>query len=163
LAQLSEEELNFLRSDDRLVEMRNLITDQHRHLRVEIGTAALAAQECAARFVAALDEYELKLQEAMRSQRTFAGHLASKALKDKGELGLTAGMGILGLVAAPPWSFLLTAISAIVGGQSIRGLVQSSREEVREGVHHLADLKQTPMAVCANARRRAANNAPKTS
>jgi hypothetical protein len=155
LGNLSEEELAFIRGEGRLIELRRVMCGKHHLLRTEIGRAPAVARESARSFLAALDEYQALLQRMVTEASLGTGRrIARKAKEDLGEIGLTGSVGILGLAAAPPWSFILAGVGAVVGGQSARGIVTTAREEGRKVKTALDNLLNSPLSICLKAKRR---------
>jgi hypothetical protein len=154
LGHITDEEISFLRTEDRLREMRALLSGEHQRLRTHIGTATSAARESGKEFLNKLDEYEKGLREAIGSRHSKGKLMLQTGKQEAGQIGLTAAFGTLGLIAAPPWSFLLTAASAIVGGQSAFGIEKIARQEMRNEEAKIAALEQSPLSVCLGARHR---------
>lgn len=155
MRQLTDKELSIIRTDNRLSQMRAIVRQSHHGIVREIAQAPMVAQQAASNFIERLDEYERQLREITENKSSLASLVWEKTREQAGELGLTGIMGVLGLVAAPPWSYALSAIGAVVGGQSARGIVRSALKEREKQENEKDDLQFTPLAVCLQARNRA--------
>jgi hypothetical protein len=149
LENLSEDEIAFIRRADRLAEMRVLLSIDHATCRNRMNIAPKIAEAAAPRFVETLASYKEELAKIVQNlSANRAMKVVRKAKPESLESGLTGATGALGLIVAPPWSFLLTAIGILIGGQSIRGIASAVSEEIDRELTTERLLRSSPLSVC---------------
>lgn len=152
LGDLAENEIAFLRSHERLSEIRRLLAIEHEASRAHIALAPELARGASERFLQALATYKIELQGVLNSMsRSTVAKVVDKVKQEPKEIALTVGAGLMGLIIAPPWSLILTGVGMIVGGQSVRGILKAVRQEEDEAKRKFNVLSQSPLSVCLRA------------